>query len=137
MLRGRQRSLQARYIKLIFNQDYSSIDYLKDEFLGILEEDIKLEKRFGVDVSRYPIVLDNVFRALGFGIFAGQLPTVSGVQHVDHYHLAFDSSRMVLMGSHPDSLLSQIVDVQPLSSRPILGVGHNTWSGADESFAGD
>jgi len=35
---------------------------------------------------------------------------------------------MILIRSYPSSLLAEIADIQPLATRPILGVSHTTWA---------
>jgi hypothetical protein len=100
---------------------------LKDLFLNNLEVEKRLDDYIGVEVSRYPIALDNLFRALGFSVYTRAMPTVSGTQPDDSFHVAYDDARMILVHYFPANLLAEIVDIQPLTSKPVLGVSHNTW----------
>lgn len=69
-----------------------------------------------------------MFKALGFKIYRGTIPTVSGIQPDQPFHVAFDASRMILMRDFPSSLFAEIADLQPLATRPILGVSYTTWA---------
>jgi len=126
-LRGQQRSLVNAYIKAVQNQKSSLIETLKDSFLEKLEVEKRLWDYIGVEPSHYPMFFDNVFGALGFRIYRGKMPTVSSIQPDEPFHAAFDGSRIILIGNFPSSLFAEIADVQPLATKPILGVSHTTW----------
>jgi hypothetical protein len=55
------------------------------------------------------------------------MPTISGVQPDEPFHLAYDETRMILIHSFPSTILANVVDIQPLATKPVLGVSHNTW----------
>jgi hypothetical protein len=126
-LRGQQRSLIRAYIKAVQTQNSSLIETLKDDFLEKFDVEKRVDAYMGVEPAHYPIFFDNVFKALGFGIYRGMMPTVSGIQPDQPFHVAFDASRMILIRGFPSSLFAEIADVQPLANKPILGVGHTTW----------
>lgn len=126
-LRGRQRTLVTSYVKAVQTQDFSRIETLKDNFLEALEVEKRIDGYIGVESDHYPIFFDNVFRALGFRIYRGTMPTVSGVQPDQPFHAAFDASRIILIRSFPSTLFAEIADIQSLANKPILGVSHTTW----------
>lgn len=68
---------------------------------------------------------------MGFQLFAGKLPSVSGVKPryktIPNF-IAADSKRIVMFGSDPKSLFAEIADVQPTSPLSIIGICHSTWS---------
>lgn len=100
--------------------------------MGKLEVEKRLEAYIGVEPNRYPIFFDNIFRAMGFGIYRGEIPTISGVQPGQPFHVAFDATRMILIRDYPTELFAEMADIQPLSSKPILGVSHNNWAPVQE-----
>jgi hypothetical protein len=79
-LRGRQRTLVTSYVKAVQAQDFSKIETLKDNFLETFEVEKRIDSYIGVESGHYPVFFDNVFKALGFRIYIGTMPTVSGVQ---------------------------------------------------------
>jgi len=126
-LRAQQNRLTRKYSAAVHDQNPSKIAELKEQFLDNLEVEKRVEDFIGIEVSRYPIALDNLFRALGFEIYMGPMPTVSGTQPDGSFHLAYDDARMILIRDFPANLLAEIVDIQPLASKPVLGVSHTTW----------
>src|SRR5258708_7313805 len=75
-----------------------------------------------IDTERYPFALYNLFTGLGFEVFAGPMPRVSGVQSEFWAPLlAYHSSRAVLLNQRPSTLFADIADIQPLCPVPILG----------------
>jgi hypothetical protein len=110
---------------------------LREQFLSNFDVEKRIEEYIGVEISRYPIALDNLFRALGFQIYIGPMPTVSGVQPNDPFHLAYGEARMILIDSFPATLLANLVDIQPLATKPVLGVSHNTWCRIQEREVDD
>lgn len=126
-LRGRQRTLVTSYVKAVQAKDFSYIERLKDNFLEALEIEKRVDAYIGVESSRYPIFFDNIFSALGFRIYRGTIPTISGIQPDQPFHAAFDTSRTILIRSFPSTLFAEIADIQPIASKPILGVSHTTW----------
>ncbi|MCK4730248.1 MAG: hypothetical protein KAT28_02920 [Candidatus Aenigmarchaeota archaeon] len=123
-LRGRQKSLRNNYFKTINTKGIETASSLKDKFIDNLKQESKLDST--VDPDYYPIFFDNVFRALGFKIYAGKMPTVSGIQPDSSFHLAIDNKRLINIKAYTESNFAQIADIQPLSSKPIIGVGFNT-----------
>jgi hypothetical protein len=126
-LRGRQRTLVTSYVKAVQAQDFSKIETLKDNFLETFEVEKRIDSYIGVESGHYPVFFDNVFKALGFRIYIGTMPTVSGVQPDQPFHAAFDASRIILIRSYPSTLFAEIADIQQLANKPILGVSHTTW----------
>jgi len=126
-LRGQQRRLKNKYVGAVQEQNFSMIETLKDDFLDCLEVEQRVDNNW-VELDRYPLFFDNVFKTLGFGIYRGTMPTVSGIQPDQPFHIAFDASRIILIRGYPSSLLAEIADVQPLATRPIIGVSHTTWA---------
>ena len=134
---GQKRRVSNAYIKALKSKDLSKMDTLKDDFLATLEAEKKVWDYMGVEASAYPIFLDNVFRSLGFGIYIGPLPTISGIQPDHPFHVAFDASRLILIRDSPSQLFAEIAEVQALSSRPILGISHTTWVRVKERSTDD
>lgn len=126
-LSGQKKRVVNAYVNAVQNQDSSFIETLKDNFLETLETEKRIYDYIGVETSYYPIFFDNIFHALGFGIYRGTMPTVSGIQPDQPFHVAFDASRIILIRSFPSTLFSEIADVQSLSSKPVLGISHTTW----------
>lgn len=130
-LRGRQRGLRYSFLRDI--QKPPEIQWwknLSDGFSTALEQDSELDPHW-IDTERYPLALYNLFSALGFEVFAGSFPRVSGVQA--EYRtplLAFHPSRAVLLDQRPTNLFADIADIQPLCPVPILGLAYNgiVWS---------
>ncbi len=130
-LRGRQKTLLRNYRELANVGDTKGISELIPRFLDNLEHEAAMYDYIGVDTSYYPIFFDNVFRSMGFKLFAGQLPSVSGVKPryrtLSHF-VAADSKRIIMFGSNPQTLFAEIADIQPVSPIPIIGLCYNTWS---------
>ncbi len=124
-LKGRQRSLKNRYFKIMNTEGIETALSLKDEFIDNLKQESKLEYS-NLDSDYYPIFFDNVFRALGFKIYSGKAPTVSGTQPDSPFHFAIDHKRLINIESYTKNNFAQIADLQPLSSKPIMGVSFNT-----------
>jgi len=130
-LRGRQKRLLRNYKELSNAGHTKEIAELIPDFL----DNFKIEKErndyIGIDTSYYPIFFDNIFRSMGFQLFAGELPSVSGVKPryrtLPHF-IAADSKRIVMFGNSPQSLFAEIADVQPASPLPIIGICYSTWS---------
>src|SRR5437899_5935755 len=130
-LRGRQKTLLRNYKELANVGDTKSISELIPRFLDNLEIETTLNSYIGIETGYYPIFFDNIFRSIGFKLFAGQLPSVSGIKPryrtLPHF-IAVDSKRVVMFGSDPKTLFAEIADTQPVSSLPIIGLCYNTWS---------
>jgi len=93
----------------------------------MLKQNIEYEW-YGIEPQKYPIFFDNIFKALDFEIYVGELPTLSGIQPKQPFHLAYDNSRYILIRSNIDDLYARIGEIQPLSPKPIIGVCHTTWT---------
>ena len=126
-LSGQKKRAVNAYTKAVQTQDYSYVETLKDRFIENFELEKHLYDYIGIDSNYYPIFFDNVFQALGFGVYIGPMPTVSGTQPNEPFHIAFDASRIILIRGFPATLFSEIADVQSLSTKPILGVSYTTW----------
>ena len=125
-LRGRQRTLRRIYREAIVAEDWPRVETLKDRFLQNLETEKRVEF-MGVETRYYPIFLDNVLQAQGFGIYYGEIPTVSGVQPSELFHVAYDRERMIVIKEMPSTVLSEVADIQPLTFRAVLGLSSTTW----------
>ncbi len=123
-LKGRQKSLRNRYFKIINTKGIETASSLKDDFIENLKQESKLDSI--IDTDYYPIFFDNIFRALGFKVYSGKIPTVSGTQPDSPFHLAIDNKRLINIKAYTQDNFAQIADIQPLSSRPIIGIGFNT-----------
>lgn len=69
-------------------------------------------------------------------MYMGDLPTMSGTQLWDPYHIASDEKRIVVIGSQPSTLFGSIADFQPVATKPVLGITHTTWT-SDKPRMGD
>jgi len=130
-LRGRQKTLLRNYKELANAGNTKEIAELIPRFLDNFENEEEINSYIGIDTSYYPIFFDNIFRSIGFQLFAGKLPSVSGVKPryrtLPHF-IAVDSKRIIMFGSNPQSLFAEIADVQPTSPLPIIGLCYSTWS---------
>ena len=130
-LRGQQRGLRHGFLRDIQKlSNHQSWETLSVRFSEALERDAQLDPQW-IDTDRYPLALYNLFSALGFEVFAGPFPRVSGVQADWRTPLfAFHSSRAVLLDRRPTDLFADIADIQPLCPVPILGLAYNgiVWS---------
>lgn len=126
-LRGRQRTLKRIYREAVVKEDWSKVETLKDRFLADLETEKRVDDYIGVETGHFPIFLDNVLRSQGFEIYYGKIPTVSGVQPSELFHVAYDRERMIIIESNPSTVFSEIADTQPLTFRAVLGLNHTTW----------
>lgn len=139
-LRGRQRALRHRFIQDI--QRLSDLDRwrnLSNGFLDALERDTVLDPDW-ISTERYPLALYNVFSVLGFEVFVGPFPRVSGVQAEYRLPLlAYHPSRAVLLDERPAYLFADIADIQPLCPVPILGLAYNgiVWAKRGTRFLSD
>jgi hypothetical protein len=139
-LRGRQRALRHRFLR--DNLRLSELDRWRDlsqAFSEALGQDAVLNPHW-IDTDRYPLALYNLFSGLGFQVFAGPFPRVSGVQ-ADYRMplLAYHPSRAVLLDRRPSDLFADIADIQPLCPVPILGLAYNgiIWSGQRKGWFSD
>lgn len=130
-LRARQKTLLKHYKEFANVGDSKSISELIPRFLDNFETEAALNSYIGIETSYYPIFFDNIFRSMGFKLFAGQLPSVSGIKPryrtLPHF-IAADSKRVIMFGSDPKALFAEIADIQPISPLPIIGLCYNTWS---------
>jgi len=130
-LRGKQRSLRHRFLRDI--QRLSESNRWQDlsvSFSEALRQDAEIDPQW-IDTDRYLLALYNLFTALGFEVFAGPFPRVSGVQADWRTPLlAFSPSRAVLLDRRPTDLFADIADIQPMCPVPILGLAYNgiIWS---------
>lgn len=126
-LRGRQRTLKKIYREAILEEDWSKVEMLKDRFLENLETEKRVDDYIGVETGYYPVFLDNVLRGQGFEIYYGKIPTVSGVQPSELFHVAYDRERIIIIEGMPSEVFSEVADTQPLTFRAVLGLSHTTW----------
>jgi hypothetical protein len=122
-LRGRQRKLRNRFMTDI--HQLGAIDrwtVLSRDFAETLSQEVMIESSW-INADHYLLALYNIFVALGFEMFAGPFPRVSGV-HTDYTTplLAFHPSRAVLLNGHARTLFADIADIQPVCPVPILGL---------------
>jgi hypothetical protein len=116
------------------------ISGLIPRFLDNLEIEEKKYDYIGVETQYYPIFFDNIFRSMGFRMYAGDLPSISGTtpRYTVLPHLvAIDSKRAILFGHDPKSLYAEIADIQPLCPLPIIGLCYSTWSRVRERGVDD
>lgn len=139
-LRAQQRSLQRHFVQNIqMLSDPQKWQMLSERFSDALTRDALLDPHW-IDTDRYPLALYNLFTALGFEVFAGSMPRVSGVQpQFSAPLLAYHPSRAVLLNQRPSSLFADIADIQPLCPVPILGLAYNgiIWSKLGKGFYSD
>ena len=132
-INGRLKRLKNRYWKTV--NKGQPFEIYRDDFIELLEEQIEYEW-YGIELEKYPIFFDNLFKALDFRLYAGEIPTLSGVQPDEPFHLAYDNSRYILIGNYPSDLYARIGEIQPLSPKPIIGVNHTTWTEIDSNKEG-
>ncbi len=134
-LRGRQKRLLRRYKEAANNGHIEDISGLRFSFLDNFEIEEKLFDYIGVEIQYYPIFFDNIFRSIGFQLYAGELPSTSGITprfKTLPYFVAIDPRRVILFGSDPKSLFAEIADIQPVCPLPIIGLCYNTWARVKE-----
>lgn len=139
-LRGRQKTLLRHYKELTNAGNTKDISELIPRFLENFEKEKALYEYIGVQTDYYPIFFDNVFRSMGFQLFAGQLPSISGIK--PRYRtlpnfIAVDSKRIVLFGYNPKELFAEIADIQPVCSLSVIGLCYSTWSRVKENRLDD
>src|SRR5437879_3832469 len=79
-LRGRQQSLRYRFLRDIARlSDADRWQSLSRDLSEALSQDRVLDPHW-IDTDRYLLALYNLFSALGFQVFAGPFPRISGVQ---------------------------------------------------------
>ena len=132
-INGRLKRLKNRYWKTL--KEGQPFEDYKYDFIELLEQQIECEW-YGIEIEKYPIFFDNVFKAIGLELYAGKIPTLSGVQPSEPFHLAYDNSRYILIGNQPSDLYARIGEIQPLSTKPIIGVNHTTWTEIDSNEKG-
>lgn len=111
------------------------ISGLIPRFLDNFEIEEKMYDYIGVETQYYSIFFDNIFRSMGFQLYAGELPSISGTMpryKTLPYFVAIDSRRAILFGSDPKSLYAEIADIQPVCPLPIIGLCYSTWSRVKE-----
>lgn len=134
-LRGRQKRLLRRYREAANNGHIEDISGLVTGFLDNFEIEERMYDYIGMEVQYYPIFFDNVFRSMGFKLYAGELPSISGITprfKTLPYFVAVDSRRAILLGSDPKSLFAEMADIQPVCPLPIIGLCYNTWARVKE-----
>jgi len=139
-LRGRQKRLQRAYIDITNRGNTKNISELIPRFLDNFEIEGKKYDYIGVETQYYPIFFDNIFRSLGFQMYAGNLPSISGTAPrytVLPYLIAIDSIRVILFDHDPRSLFAEIADIQPVCPLPIMGLCYSTWSRVKEREVDD
>lgn len=139
-LRGRQKRLQRVYQEMTNKGEVKDISGLIPQFLDNLEIEERKYDYIGIETEYYPIFFDNIFRSMGFRMYAGVLPSISGTKprYKTLPHLvAIDSKRAILFGNNPKSLYAEIADIQPVCPLPIIGLCYNTWSRPIEKKAND
>jgi len=125
-LRGRQRTLRRSFLKYLNTLSEKDLAQFALQFQETLAEDIRLDP-FWIDTDRYLIAIYNLFRSLGFNVYYGPLPRLSGVQPNYRYPLfAYDSNRAILIEDNPTYLFADLADVQPRSPYPIIGLSYNS-----------
>lgn len=136
-LRRQQRSLQRQFVQNIRTlSEPPEWRTLSERFSDALARDALLDPHW-IDTERYPLAFYNLFTALGFEVFAGPMPRVSGVQSAYWAPLlAYHPSRAVLLNQLPSTLFADIADIQPLCPVPILGLAYNRiiWSKPGKGF---
>lgn len=139
-LRGRQKRLLRRYRDLTNKGHIKDIPELIPRFLDNFRIEKKKYPYIGLETQYYPIFFDNLFRSMGFQMYAGELPSISGTMpryRTLPYFVAIDSRRAVLFGSNPKSLYAEIADIQPVCPLPMMGICYSTWSPVEEKETDD
>src|ERR1041384_4782881 len=130
-LRGKQRTLRYKFLRDIHElSEPNRWQDLSLSFSETLKRDAEIDPQW-IDTERYLLALYNLFTALGFEIFSGPFPRVSGVESDWRTPLlAYHPSRAVLLDRRPTDLFADIADIQPLCPVPILGLAYNgiIWS---------
>ena len=125
-LRARQNGLRREFLRHVITLSEGQWEHFASRFEESLEDDIRLEE-YWIDTDRYLIAIYNLFRGLGFRLYSGPLPRVSGVQPDYHFPLlAYDSSRAILIENNPTYLFVDLADVQPRSPLPLIGLSYNS-----------
>jgi len=139
-LRGRQKRLLHKYKETINKATAGAISELIPFFLDNFDIEKKKYDYIGVETKYYPIFFDNIFRSLGFQLYAGELPSISGTKpryEILPYFVAIDTKRVILFGSNPKNLFAEIADVQPACPLPIIGLCYSTWAPPEEKEKDD
>jgi hypothetical protein len=125
-LRGRQRSLTKRFLHDINTLSEQTWSYYAGQFQENLEDDIRLDP-YWIDTERYLITIFNLFLGLGFKVYFGPMPRVSGVNLDYHFPLlAYDNNRAILVENSPTNLFADLADIQPRIPMPIVGLSYNS-----------
>jgi len=125
-LRGRQLTLRRSFLKRLSTLPEDDLAQFALRFQETLKEDLRLDP-FWIDTDKYLIAVYNLFRSLGFSVYYGPLPRLSGVQSDYHYPLfAYDSNRAILIENNPTYLFADLADIQPRSPIPIIGLSYNS-----------
>lgn len=130
-LRGRQKRLLRRYQEMANTGSIKDISELIPRFLDNFEIEEKMYDYIGVETQYYPVFFDNIFRSMGYQLYAGELPSISGIMprfKTLPYFVAIDSKRAILFGSDPKSLYAELADIQPVCPLPMMGLCYGTWS---------
>lgn len=139
-LRGRQKRLLRRYKKMVNAGSINDISELIPRFLNNFEIEEKMYDYIGVETQYYPVFFDSLFRSMGFQLYAGELPSISGIKpryQTLPYFVAIDSRRAILFGYNPKSLYAEIADIQPVCPLPMIGLCYSTWSRVKEKEVDD
>jgi hypothetical protein len=116
------------------------ISELIPRFLDNFEIEEKMYDYIGVETQYYPVFFDNIFRSMGYQLYAGELPSISGIMprfKTLPYFVAIDSKRAILFGSDPKSLYAELADIQPVCPLPMMGLCYGTWSRVKERETDD
>lgn len=125
-LRAHQRTLRHSFLKSLNTLSENNWVQFAPQFQETLAEDIRLDP-FWIDTDRYLIAVYNLFRSLGFNVYYGPLPRLSGVQADFRYPLfAYDNHRAILIENNPTYLFADLADIQPRSPLPIIGLSYNS-----------
>lgn len=125
-LRARQRALRDRFLKhinFLSEEDWADFSL---QFQESLEEDIRLDPSW-IDTDKYLIAIYTLFHSLGFKVYYGPIPRLSGVQPDYRFPLlAYDQNRAILVENNPTYLFADLADIQPRSPLPIIGLSYNS-----------
>jgi hypothetical protein len=125
-LRARQRTLRSSFLKYLNTLSEKDLAQFALQFQETLKEDLRLDP-FWIDTDRYLIAVYNLFRSLGFNVYYGPIPRLSGVEPDYRFPLlAYDNNRAILIENNPADLFVDLADIQPRSPIPIIGLSYNS-----------
>lgn len=125
-LSGKQRKLRRNFLRDINTLSEQMWSNFASQFSDSLDENIRLNPLW-IDTDRFLIFMFTLFHGLGFKIYYGSLPRLSGVEQSNRYPLlAYDNKRAILIENNPTYLFADLADIQPKTPVPIIGLSYNS-----------